>query len=149
MNIPRAKIANLEAKIAKLDCRHIVPSIEPHADNLDNLGRALVALDSADKVIKLDCRRLAPAIQLYADDLGQALGPRDSAELLVAAAFSLLYRAEGEEKLKWFAERCYLSVIEALNEGERDPASLNPPPLLSGLSVPRSHPLFVNQIAVI
>lgn len=67
------------------------------------------------KIADLGSKQLAAAVERYAADLGRAVGAREAAELLVAAAFTLLYRAEGGEKTRWFARRCYWSAIEALD----------------------------------
>ena len=67
------------------------------------------------KIADLGSKQLAAAVERYAADLGQAVGAREAAELLVAAAFTLLCRAEGGEKMRCFARRCYWSAIEALD----------------------------------
>jgi hypothetical protein len=58
---------------------------------------------------------MAAAVERYAADLAQVVGARTAAEVLVAAAFALLYRAEGAELTRSFARRCYWSAIETLD----------------------------------
>ena len=65
------------------------------------------------RIANLSSDHLAAAVERYAADLGHAVGAREAAELMVAAAFTLLYRAEGGEKTRRFARRCYWSAIEA------------------------------------
>jgi hypothetical protein len=61
----------------------------------------------------LSSNHLAASVERYAADLGQAVGAHEAAELMVAAAFTLLYRAEGGEKTRRFARRCYWGAIDA------------------------------------
>jgi len=67
------------------------------------------------KIANLSSSHLATSVERYAADLGQTVGAREAAELMVAAAFTLLYRAEGGAKTRQFARRCYWSAIEALD----------------------------------
>jgi hypothetical protein len=50
-------------------------------------------------------------VERYAVDLGNAVGALDAAELMVSAAFALLHRAQGAEKTRSFARRCYWGAI--------------------------------------
>ena len=67
------------------------------------------------KIANFSSTQRTAAVERYAADLGQAVGARAAAELMVAAAFTLLYRAEGGEKMRRFARRCYWGAIEALD----------------------------------
>ena len=67
------------------------------------------------KIANLSSTHLTAAVERYGADLGQAVGSREAAELMVAVAFTLVYRAEGGEKMRRFARRCYWSAIEALD----------------------------------
>ena len=65
------------------------------------------------KIANLGGKHMATAVERYSADLALAVGSREAAELLVAAAFSMLYRTEGGETTRAFARRCYWSAIEA------------------------------------
>jgi hypothetical protein len=67
------------------------------------------------KLANLGNSHHATSVERYAANLVQSVGAREAAELMVAAAFTLLYRAEGGEKTRRFARRCYWSAIEALD----------------------------------
>ena len=67
------------------------------------------------KIAKLGSNHFADGVERYAADLGRAVGEREAAELMVAAAFALLYRAEGGETTRVFARRCYWSAVEAFD----------------------------------
>jgi hypothetical protein len=67
------------------------------------------------KISKLGSTHLEAAVERFVADLSRAVREREAAELLVAAAFAMLYRAEGGEKTRMFARRCYWSAIEAFN----------------------------------
>ena len=50
------------------------------------------------KIARLAGDQLSAAVERYVADLGRAVGEQEAAELLVAAALAMLYRAKGGEK---------------------------------------------------
>jgi len=70
----------------------------------------LITLEA--KIANLGSEHLEAAVERYAADLAQAVGVPEAAELMVAAAFTLLYRDEGGQIMRSFARRCYWSAIE-------------------------------------
>jgi hypothetical protein len=67
------------------------------------------------KIANLNGYPVAASVERYATDLSLAVGAREAAELMVAAAFAILYRAEGGEQTRLFARRCYWRAVEALD----------------------------------
>jgi len=67
------------------------------------------------KMANLGSKHLEAAVERYAADLAQAVGAREAAELMIAAALLLFYRAEGGEKTTWFARRCYWCAVEEMH----------------------------------
>ena len=67
------------------------------------------------KIAKLSGNHTAAAVERYAADLGRAVGEQEAAELLVAAALAMLYRAKGGEKTRLFARKCYWSAVQSLD----------------------------------
>src|SRR5262249_43930281 len=77
------------------------------------MGLSMSTLEA--KIAKLGSNHLAAAVERYAADLSQSVGERQAAELMVAAAFAMLYRTQGGERTRLFARRCYWSAIEAFD----------------------------------
>lgn len=63
----------------------------------------------------LGSEHLEAAVERYAGDLARAVGAREAAELMIAAALILFYRAEGGEQTTWLARRCYWCAVEELH----------------------------------
>jgi hypothetical protein len=67
------------------------------------------------RTASLGHNQLAATVERYAAGLAESVGVREAAELMVAAAFLTLYRADGAEQTRRFARRCYWCAVEALD----------------------------------
>jgi hypothetical protein len=90
----------LEARIAKIDGNRLATKVEGSDVDFDRASTP--AAREAE-------------VERYALDLAKAVGVLEAAELMVAAAFILLGRAEGGKTARSFARRCYWSAIQAFD----------------------------------